>query len=1077
MELTRRKFLAGATAAAGCAALGAVPRAWADDTADTAEGDAAEAPSEGEGAQRPLVCDGCPLGCTALLTVEGETAVAVTGDTANPFTEGALCARGQQLLDVAVVCDEATGEMVPNPARLGAPRVRRAGSDHWEDISWDMALSEISTAVKKTRDETFAERVGDMPVMRTEAIASFGGARLVAEEQYLLAKALRSWGVVHLDNEALFGRRAFAAACEASFGIAEPDGLPTDMPHAAVILTVGSDHAASQPVSLRWIERARDAGARWIVVDPVRTRTAELADEHVALRPGTDTAFFGGLVKYLMDGNHWQPEYVLNYTNASYLVDEGFSFDSATGLFAGWDPVGGIYDRGSWAYRTDGFDTWNMRFDGEFAWVRGEGVPVWTIPSVPKPVRDITLQYEGSVWMQMQAFYGRYDVDTVSTVCGVARDRLEAVYEAIAATAAPEAAAKFLMGPGAVQHGTGAQAVRAACAAQLLLGNVGVVGGGLHYLGGVPGEASAEALGLSGAVFPGGPSWPDEQTPTLQTWLETVTVPAGTRAQAPKAVVSALKEWWGAAAQPDNSYGFDWLPKRPAALAGASVFDAVAEGTVKGCFVWSADMLAQAPGSFGPEALAGLDWLVVADGAPSRTASFWSELEDGGAPGTTVYQLPCARSFEKDGTRAGSSRLMQYAAAACAPAGESRSEAALIGELWRRVYNLYDTKGGTAPDPILNAKWDYEGESGIDLVRVAWALNGYQVEGADWNAGKVVLIEGPQGLRADGAAACAAAPFAGCWNNNSAPATPAEQPVSRRDGSDESGLGLFPQWGFAWPSNVRVRGNRASANLAGQPWRNDRNLLYWDGQTWVMVDQADFPALRDGRWVAPDNCAFPGVWEEVGLLWSDRLADGPLPEHYEPLESPLNNRLNTSYASPVLLAAASRRGVGSVLARTGSEDGGRDASVEAALAPDYAEVMADRTAHPICAVVNNSRADVAAWRALVPAAGAFEPGFFVEVSPELARIRGIQTGDTVRVSNDRGAVEAPVLVTGRVAPFVCEGNEAHCVYLNGVALKAADDEGAPPTVGYGWMALAPGVASPSGGGFGAKGFLVNVEKA
>ncbi|MEC4184319.1 molybdopterin-dependent oxidoreductase [Adlercreutzia sp. R21] len=1086
MELTRRKFLAGATLAAGAAVagagVGAVPQAWAD-----GEADAAEAPVEGENEKRAVVCDGCPAGCTALLTFDFDVPVEVGGEAANPFTEGALCARGQQLLDARLIPGEGDGEAASNPARLAAPRVRRAGSDHWEDISWDMALSEIASAVKATRDASFVEYAGEVPVMRTEAIVSFGGARLVAEEQYLLAKALRGWGVVHLDNEALFGRRTFGTACEAAFGIAAPDGLPSDAPHASVILTVGSDHAATQPVTLRWIERARDAGARWIVVDPVRTRTAEMADVHVALRPGTDTAFFGGLVKYLMDNNRWQPEYVLNYTNASYLVNDGFSFDNATGLFCGWDPVGGTYDRGTWGYRTDGFDTWNMRFDGEFAWVRGEGVPVWTIPSVPKPVRDITLQYEASVWMQMQAFYGRYDMDTVSTVCGVGRDQLEAVYEAVAATSAPEAAAKVLVGPGMVQHGTGAQAVRAACVAQLLLGNVGVVGGGIHYLGGTAGEGAADVLGLTSAVFPGGTPWPTEQTPTLQTWLEAVTAAAGARAQEPKAIVSALKEWWGEGAQADNSYGFDWLPKRPAALAGASVFDTLAAGGAKGCFVWEADLLAQAPGAFGPEGLAGLDWLVVADGSPSRTAAFWRELDgDLAALSTTVYQLPTAQACEKDGMRVAGSRLVQYAAAACPPADESRSEAAIIGDLWRRVYNLYDTKGGTAPDPLLGVKWDYEGENGIDLTRVAWALNGYQVEGADWNAGKVVLLEGSQGLRADGSAACAAASFAGCWNNNSAPATPAEQPVGRRDATDESGLGLFASWGFTWPSNVRVRGNRASANLAGQPWRNDRNLLYWDGQVWAMADQADFPALRDGRWVAPDNCAFPGVWEQVGLLWSDRLPDGPLPEHYEPLESPLNNRLNTSYASPVLLAAASRRGVGSVLAQTGGTDGSadaqgagaRDAAVEAALAPDYTDVMADREAYPICAVMNNNRADAAAWRALVPAARAFDPGFFVEVSPELARIRGFQTGDVARVFNERGSVEAPVLVTARVTPFVCEGNEAHYVYLNGMGVEAEEEtEGAAPAMGGSWAALAPGVASPAGEGFAVKGFLVNVEKA
>lgn len=1094
MELSRRAFLAGAglTAAAGAAMLAETPWAWADEVdADgtSSAGAEGEAPVEGENEKRPFVCTGCPAGCTGLATFDFDRLVRVGGEAANPFTEGKLCLFGQQLLSLRGEFDPSAGEVVANPRRLSAPRVRRPGSSKWEDISWDMALSEIAVAVKDMRDATFTEREGDVPVMRTEAIASFGGARLVAEEQYLLAKMLRSWGVVHLDNEAMFGRRAFAAGCEATFGIGAPDGLLSDIPHAGVILTVGSDHGASCPITLRWIERARERGARWVVLDPLLTRTAEAADVHVALRPGTDVAFFGGLIKYLMEGNRWQPEYVLNYTNASYLVGDGFSFDASAGLFSGWDPVSGTYDQTAWAWRTDGFDTWNMRFDGEFAWVRGEGVPVWSIPTVPRPVRDITLQDPASVWMQMLSFYSRYDLDTVSAVCGVDRETLETVYGILASTATPEGAAKMLAGPGLVQHATGVQAVRAAAVAQLLLGNIGVVGGGMAYMGGVAGDGTADLFGLASMAFPGGLAWPTAAAPNLQAWLETVTAPAGMGAQASKTAVSALKEWWGPAASFENEYGYGWLPKQPV-TGPESVFDAVASGSVRGCFVWSTDMLAQAPGAFSADSLSGLEWLVVADDAPSRTASFWNEVEDATAVGTTVYQLPVACGIEKAGMRSSGSRLVQYADALAAPEGEARAEASLIGELRRRVYNLYDTKGGVAPDPLLNVKWDYEGGDGIDLARVAWALNGYQIEGTDFDAGKVLLIENRRGLRADGSVACAVGPFAGCWSNNNAPTVAAEQPVGRRDVADEGELGLFSGWGFTWPDNVRVRGNRASANLAGQPWVSDRNLLYWDGQTWVAADAPDFPALREGRWLAPDNCAFPGVWEKVGLLFSDLSSDGPLPEHYEPLESPLNNRLNTSYASPVYLAAASRRGSGALARPTG--DGGQasgeatvatpgavDTAVKAVLAPDYSAVMADRNAYPIAAVINNGRPDEAAGRALSEPLRAARPGFFVEMSEELARIRGLAAGDTVRVRNERGAVEAPVLVTARLKPFLCEGSEAHYVVLNGMEVvdEVADAGFLPTSVARGWSILAPGAVASAGCACEHKGFLVDVEKA
>ena len=566
MKLTRRGFLAGAGAVAvGSAAWGLDPnRAWADEEAAEEAAGTDEAPAEEPAAPAGpvVVCEECPGACTLVLDVEDGRVAAVHGDGANPFSEGRLCLRAQALTDLWKAPEGTTeddadddsgngaggndaaseGATTTSPGRLTSPRVRRAGSDAWEDISWDRALDEIANLVKDTRDATFEESIegteaddetqgetgfdewdwsdrggygddgyGDndysarkrprgVPVMRTRAIGSFGGARLVAEEQFLLAKALRSWGVVNIDSEAAFGRRAFAAGVAATLGIAEPDGLWSDIANTDCLLTLGADVATSQPLSLRWIERARDAGALWIVVDPLRSASAEMADIHVPIRPGTDIAFLGGLAKYAMDNSLWQPEYVLNFTNASYLMDPAFSFDASSGAFFGWDPMTGTYDKTSWGYQTDGFDTWNMRFDGEFSWVRGEGVPAWAVPSQPRCERNITLQDPACAWVRLQEFLARYDLDTVATVCGVERSLLERAYGAFAATGAVEGAGKVLAGPGLVQHGTGAQAARAAAVVQLLLGNIGVPGGGISYLGGTANEGLAAAAKMPGAA-------------------------------------------------------------------------------------------------------------------------------------------------------------------------------------------------------------------------------------------------------------------------------------------------------------------------------------------------------------------------------------------------------------------------------------------------------------------------------------------------------------------------------------------------------------------------------------------------
>lgn len=460
-----------------------------------------------------------------------------------------------------------------------------------------------------------------------------------------------------------------------------------------------------------------------------------------------------------------------------------------------------------------------------------------------------------------------------------------------------------------------------------------------------------------------------------------------------------------------------------------------------------------------------LAWLVVTDGSPNLTATFWERVEDPSQQQTTVFQLPSVLGFEKAGIRASGGRLLQHAEAAVEPAAESRTDAAIIGDMWERVFNLYDTKGGAATDPILKARWDYVTSDSIDLVKVAWAMNGYVVEDSDWDGGELVLLEGADGLRADGSTACGAAFLAGLWSNGASAADAAEQPVGRRDGADESGLGLFPGWGFTWPGNVRVRGNRASANLAGQPWVRERNLLTWEGESWACIDAPDFPILRDGRWLEPDNQAFPGTWEQVGLLVSDRLGDGPVPEHYEPLESPLNNRLNGAYASPVLLAAAAKA------PGAAGDDGAVDAAVADALAPDYSSMQADLAAYPIAAVINGSDGRDGARRALSETLAAAEPGCFVEMSASLARIRGLATGKWARVFNERGSAEAPVLVTDRIRPFQCEGNEGHYVCLNGMALGSEDAAAAM------WGVLAPAAESPVGAARDVKGFLVDIEKA
>jgi len=116
---------------------------------------------------------------------------------------------------------------------------------------------------------------------------------------------------------------------------------------------MGSNMAENHPVGFQWVMEAKLKGAKVIHVDPRFTRTSANATYHVALRPGTDIAFLGGIVNHILSGEHWFRDYVLNYTNASTLVREEFrDTEDLAGLFSGWDPEEAKYDTSSWAYQS-----------------------------------------------------------------------------------------------------------------------------------------------------------------------------------------------------------------------------------------------------------------------------------------------------------------------------------------------------------------------------------------------------------------------------------------------------------------------------------------------------------------------------------------------------------------------------------------------------------------------------------------------------------------------------------------------------------------------------------------------------
>lgn len=820
-------------------------------------------------------------------------------------------------------------------------------------------------------------------------------------------------------------------------------------------MNIGSNSAENHPVSSRWIHKAHDNGAKWIVVDPRYTRTAEQADIYCPIRSGTDIAFFGGLYNYIIENDLWQHDYVLNYTNASYLLDPDYEFDPETGFFSGWDEEAGKYSNATWHYQVESESTWDTSANGDYAWAVAPGVPEFTPPVVEHPKKDMTLQDPMCVFQQFKKHYSRYDMDTVCSICGMDKETLELVYSTYASTGQPGKAGSILYALGQTQHTYGAQNTRAMSVLQLLLGNIGIPGGGVNALRGEPNVQGATDMGMLVNEHPAYLKWPnDTARASLRKWLEGETYSDGYYTNKPKFLISSLKEWFGDAATVDNDYGYDWWPKVPSSpdFTIMSTFELMDQEIIKGYFNWGMNPCHSAPNAgFVRRSMAKLDWLVVADQVITESASFWKAPDMNPADiNTSVYFLPCALIYEKPGTIANSGRWLQWRYQAVEPWEESKPDYEMVDLLWQEICRLYREEGGANPDPILNTKWDYYVDGKIDPRPVAWALNGYTIEGTNCNTTsdnpETALLAGYADLKADGTTACAMWIYGGFYNNNDAPLDPAQQPIGQRDNSDKTGLGLNTTWAYAWPNNRRILYNRASADINGKPWNPDKVLCEWTGDSWILNDAADFVAKKGDDPVPPNNKAFFMLWEQNGRLESYGMEDGPLPEHFEPFETPVEtNLLNGSLNSPCMKFA-------------------NNESTKHGSASDYPIVATTYSVTEHWQTGGQSRACPALVEAM--------PSQFIEISEELASEKGIASGDMVRVWNNRGSVEVNAVVTKRIKPFTVHGNTQHLVGL---------------THHFGWSDLfgtgdvvndlTPNVGDPNSQTPEYKAFLVNIEKA
>lgn len=1035
MEVTRRSFLKRGLL------FGAAPAAAQLASAAASAAPAAKKPFKLANVQEAFnICCYCSGGCGTIVSARNGELINIEGDPDHPVNLGGLCPKGSALWGLRnIVTPDRKAAL--NPGRVLHPMVRRPGSKEWERISWDEAIEAIARRVKKTRDETFKKEEDGYTVNRTEGFAVLGGSQINNEECWLLQKFTRALGSIAIDNQTRVCHSSTVAGLAPSFGRGSMTSHWCDFANSDVILSCGSNNVENHPLSSRWVQRAVDKGATWIVVDPRFTRSAKNADLYSPIRPGTDIAFYGGLINYILSNKLYQKEYVLHFTNAACLLREDYSYDPSTGLFSGWDPKTKKYSDETWGYDVDHFEKWDTSPGGEYAWVNKPGTPKFEPPELEVLKRDMTLENPRCVLNVMARHYARYTPELVSRVTGMDIEVMTKIWEVFASTGKPGKAGSILYALGQTQHTYGSQNCRAMCIVQLLLGNVGIPGGGINALRGEPNVQGATDVACTVPDLPGYLKWPSApKHKTLADYCHKEAYAAGYYSNKPKFIVSFLKEFFGKNATLENDYGYDMLPKigpRLPASAWTTIgtFHMMRDGKMKGYFAWGMNPAHSTPNAkFAREAMSKLDWMVCADWFVTETASFWKapdmkpeEIK------TEVFFLPAALIYEKIGSISNSGRWVQWRQQGILPPGECKSDFEIIELLFAKIRELYEKEGGVYPDPILKANMEYKIDGKYDLRAVCWAINGYTV-----NDGK--LLPGYAKLGADGSTACGMWIYSGYYNNEAAKLDPMKQPLARRSKSDPTGLGLFPGWSFAWPANRRILYNRASADPQGRPWNPDKVFVEWKDGKWIQNDVGDFNTAK-----GPDDNAFFMTWEQNARLFAYPMADGPMPEHFEPFESPVKNLFNGADQNPCALFTD-------------------DPSTKRGKKEDFPYVVTTYSVTEHWQTGTQTRC--------IPWLNELISCNFIELSEELAAEKGIKSGDVVRVWNNRGSVKVRAMVTIRIKPMTINGEKQHVVGMPHHFSWAGTF-----ATGNNINDLSPNVADPNSFIPEYKAFLVNIEKA
>ena len=911
------------------------------------------------------VCHFCACGCGVIGYVKEGKLIQLEGATDSPVNRGGLCSKGLGYAHI------------PNSKeRVVKPMYRAPGSDHWEEISWEDAIDKSARALKKARDENWkaTENIDgqEVKVNRTDAIGFIGGSQVNNEECYQLIKMARALGVVFIDNQTRVCHANTPPALNAAFGRGAMTNSWMSLQHTKLVWIEGSNLAECHPMGLKNVMKAKDKGAKIVHVDVRYTRTSKIADKFVQVRPGTDIAFMGSIINYIIESKKYNEDYLRRNTNAYCLLRPDFKLED--GIFSGYNEKTRSYNMETWGYQVDGSG---------------------------KPLKANELFAPNTVMSRLKEHFSRYTFEKASEISGAKVEDIKEVAQMFA-----EAGPTVIMyALGMTQHTIGVENIRCFTIMQLLKGNIGIPGGGIDAMRGQPNVQASTDYGIMFQYFPGYLSYPTEKTNTLAKWTHA----SGTfRA---KFLKNLLKAWFGEAARPDNDYAFHLLPVRNSHKNNSIYlqFEKAIEGEVKCMYIAGQNPFVSNPNLENVfRGLCKLDTLIYQDLYFNETSSFWER--PGAKPAdikTEVIFLPACSYLEREGTMSNSMRMIQWRMKGPEPLGDSKPDYEICDMLWRKIRELYQDSKDPKDDPIKLLTWNYPKEHMVEEIMK-------EVNGYDLTTGK--LLTGIGQIRDDGTTNAGMWIYTGVYGNG-------VHMAKRRGQEDEGGMGIFPNFGWTWPDNIHILYNRASCDEKGQPVDPEHKLVWWDEAQgrWTGYDVPDVGSRTAGPGTPAGQKPFRMTGEGLGRLFAAKYADvengetrdssytpadGPLPEFYEPVESPTRNAMHenaNAQFSPCVIYPRMPD-----LQKIGTKE-------------DYPYVLCSSSlAEHWCG--GTITRNVPWLNELVK-----EP--FVEMPVKLADKLGVKSGQMVEVSSVRCAIKVKAMVTERIQPLTINGEETYTVWV------------------------------------------------